>query len=302
MIHRARAGHDLDSQELPMPLDRSWFTEICEPQASALSLRVTSQLHEEQSAQHRIEVYASEQFGRILVVDGRITLSERFQFIYQEMMSHPALYSHAAPARVAILGGAGCGTLYEVLKHPQVRTAVQVTADERIASVAAEFFPSLCDREDETRAAIVPGPPLSWLEAAPDRSLDVLIVDDRAPADAPDAAEQVSLYSEARRVLASEGLLVLQSGSPLYDARTTLRPQYDALRAAGYLDMLAFGFPHCLWPSGWWSATVACTDLPVTFAREPAAEEEPVQTRYYNSAIHRTASATPNYLAQVLLG
>ena len=43
-------------------------------------------------------------------------VSERDEFIYHEMVSHPVLFSHADPRRVVIVGGGDCGTLREVLR------------------------------------------------------------------------------------------------------------------------------------------------------------------------------------------
>jgi len=66
-----------------------------------------------------------------MVIDGCIMLSPTENFLYHEMMSHPALFTHPAPRRVCIIGGGDCGTLREVLKHPEVEQVTQVDIDER---------------------------------------------------------------------------------------------------------------------------------------------------------------------------
>src|SRR3546814_7839207 len=47
----------------------------------------------------------------------------RSNFLYHEMMSHPALFTHADPKQVVVIGGGDCGTLREVLRHPGVESA-----------------------------------------------------------------------------------------------------------------------------------------------------------------------------------
>ena len=63
---------------------------------------------------------------------------ENDNVIFYEMMTHPALFSHPRPARVAILGDEADGILSEVLKHSSVTDVWCVTknnisvADSRV--------------------------------------------------------------------------------------------------------------------------------------------------------------------------
>jgi spermidine synthase len=49
-----------------------------------------------------------------------LELNERTQIIFREMMSHPALFTHEAPKKIAILGDTDNHILQEVLKHPHI--------------------------------------------------------------------------------------------------------------------------------------------------------------------------------------
>ena len=120
-----------------MTLDNEWFSEIDESQGSAFSLKVKEKLHELQSPFQRVEVYATESFGNLMVIDGFIMLSDRDNFIYHEMLAHPALFTHPDPRRVLIIGGGDCGTLREVLKHSNVDEVTQVDIDEAVTAAAA---------------------------------------------------------------------------------------------------------------------------------------------------------------------
>src|SRR5262245_1668951 len=124
-----------------MTLDKDWYTEQWAGQGSAISLKIKKKLHEEQSSYQRIEIYETETFGRLMTLDGLVMVTGRDNFIYHEMMAHPALFTHPEPKRVLIIGGGDCGTLREVLKHEQVTMAEQVELDERVTRVAEKFFP-----------------------------------------------------------------------------------------------------------------------------------------------------------------
>ncbi|HHL45463.1 MAG TPA: polyamine aminopropyltransferase, partial [Gammaproteobacteria bacterium] len=83
-----------------MALNDDWFTEICTESGSAFSLKVKEKLHQEQTPFQRIEIYETERFGTLMVIDGFIMLSDYDNFLYHEMMSHPALFTHPDPKQV----------------------------------------------------------------------------------------------------------------------------------------------------------------------------------------------------------
>ena len=134
-----------------MPLDETWYTEQWAGQGSAISLKLRDKVHDEQSPYQRVEIRETETFGTLMTLDGLVMVTDRDNFVYHEMMSHPALFTHPDPKRVLIVGGGDCGTLHEVLKHPGVELAEQVELDERVTRVAEKFFPS-CASPIMTRA------------------------------------------------------------------------------------------------------------------------------------------------------
>lgn len=99
-------------------LNDGWFTEVFQDQGTAFSLQVKKKLHEEQTEFQKLEIWETETFGNLMVLDGCVMLTTRDNFLYHEMMTHPALFTHKDPKKVVIVGGGDCGTLKEVLKHP----------------------------------------------------------------------------------------------------------------------------------------------------------------------------------------
>ncbi|HEU4670439.1 MAG TPA: polyamine aminopropyltransferase, partial [Dyella sp.] len=107
----------------------SWFTEAHQASGSSIGYRVEKQLHAEKTPFQTIEIYQTTDWGNLMVIDGCVMLTSRDNFLYHEMMTHPALFTHARAKRVVIIGGGDCGTLREVLKHEEVESAVQVEID-----------------------------------------------------------------------------------------------------------------------------------------------------------------------------
>jgi len=87
-----------------MKLDHSWFTEIAADEGLALSLAGARRLHFERTPWQTIEVYETDTFGTLLVLDGCVMLTDRDHHFYHEMLAHPALFSHPAPRRAKVPG------------------------------------------------------------------------------------------------------------------------------------------------------------------------------------------------------
>ena len=282
-----------------MPLDETWYTEQWAGQGAAISLKLRDKVHDEQSPYQRIEIYETETFGTLMTLDGLVMVTDRDNFVYHEMMSHPALFTHPDPKRVLIVGGGDCGTLHEVLKHPSVELAEQVELDERVTRVAEKFFPELCESNHDPRARLHFADGIEWVAQAAPGSYDVIVIDSTDPVGPAAGLFSESFYKNCQRALGARGVVVGQSESPLFHAELIVSVQ-RSLRAAGFRDVATLHFPQCTYPSGWWSATLACKDGAATEFRQQAAAARTFPTRYYNAAIHTAALAAPEFLARQL--
>lgn len=276
---------------------KHWFTEVVDSEGSAFSLRVRAKLHEERSPYQTIGIFETEHFGNLMVIDGCTMLSSRDNFLYHEMLVHPVLCTHPEPRRVCIIGGGDCGTLREVLRHDDVEEAVQIDIDERVTRLAERYFPELTAANDDPRAMLLFADGVHWIETAAPGTLDVIIVDSTDPVGPAKGLFSAAFYRSCRAALADGGLLVQQSESPLYHL-DIIRGIYRDLRAAGFGRPETLSFPQPIYPSGWWSVTMARKDGPLPAPREPVAD---LSTRYYNAAIHKAALAKPELLRLALM-
>ena len=282
-----------------MSLDDTWFTEQHLDAGAAFSLKIKQKLHEEQSPYQKIEIYETEQFGNLMVIDGCTMVSTRDNFIYHEMMSHPVLYTHPDPKRVLIIGGGDCGTLKEVLKHDKVEVVHQIDIDERVTRLSEIYFPELCESNDDPRADLMFIDGIKWVNDAAENSYDVIIIDSTDPVGPAEGLFSRKFYKECFRILGDNGLLIQQSESPLYHMHI-LREMHDEMKAANFIDTMTLFFPQCIYPSGWWSATMACKDNVLSGFREEDSENKTFDTLYYNAAIHRAAMVAPEYFYKTL--
>lgn len=278
-----------------MALDETWYTEQWAEQGAAISLKIREKLHDEQSPYQRIEIYETETFGTLMTLDGLVMVTDRDNFIYHEMMSHPALFTHPNPKRVLIIGGGDCGTLNEVLKHSTVELAEQVELDERVTRVAEKFFPELCASNKDPRARLHFADGIDWVARAAEQSYDVIVIDSTDPVGPAAGLFSEPFYRNCWRALRPAGIVVGQSESPLFHA-DLIRSVQRTLRTAGFRDVATLTFPQCTYPSGWWSATLASKDASLAAFRERDAAAKQFATRYYSDAVHRGARAAPQFL------
>ena len=279
-----------------MALDQSWFTEANEDTGLAFSLKAT-RLHEEQTPYQKIEIYDTATFGKLMVIDGCVMLTSRDNFLYHEMMTHPALFTHADPKRVVIIGGGDCGTLREVLRHPEVAEAWQVEIDERVTRLAEDYFPELCDANDDPRANFFFGDGVQWMKDQAEGSVDVVIVDSTDPIGPAEGLFAEPFYRDCFRALGEGGILVQQSESPLLHLEL-LQKMRAGMAAAGFVAMQTLPYPQPVYPSGWWSATLAGKDGGVDTFRDADAANKPFPTIYYNADMHRAALAQPEFMKE----
>lgn len=282
-----------------MTIDENWFTEADAATGTALSLRLGEHVHSEQTPFQRIDIYRTDTFGYLMTIDGCTMVSTRDNFLYHEMLTHPALNAHPAPKRVVIVGGGDCGTLNEVLKHPEVASAVQVEIDERVTRLAEEYFPELCARNSDPRAELFFGDGIQWMKDVEENSVDLVIIDSTDPVGIAEGLFGRRFYDDVLRALAPDGLLIQQSESPLLHS-DLIRDMHVAMREAGFAQTHLLHFPQPIYPSGWWSATMACVSPKPMEERLDERVIAKLETRYYNAAIHRAAFAMPNYLREII--
>jgi spermidine synthase len=275
-----------------------WLHETFDPTGSSIGYRVTRKLDEVQSPFQKIEIWESTDWGNLMLIDGAMMLTTRDNFFYHEMMSHPALFTHAAPKRVVIIGGGDCGTLREVLRHPGVERAVQCDIDEQVTRMAEKHFPELCESNGDPRAELLFDDGIAYMAGLDAGSVDVVIVDSTDPVGPAEGLFNRAFYESCFRALGDDGILVQQSESPLA-LLDLIREMRGEMAKAGFSAFQTLPFPQPCYPTGWWSCTLARKSGGFGF-READARARPFHTRYYSADIHTGAATLPPFVEEAL--
>ncbi|NDY94284.1 polyamine aminopropyltransferase [Wenzhouxiangella limi] len=274
-----------------LPANEKWFTEVCKEAGSAISWGIDAHLAHETTDFQTIDVYRTTQWGNLMVIDGFVMLTSRDNFLYHEMLTHPALFSHPDPKQVVIIGGGDCGTLREVLGHQGVESVTQVEIDEQVTRLAEQHFPELCERNGDPRARLMFDDGLAYIKSIAAGSVDVIIVDSTDPIGPAEGLFGPGFIADCFAALAPGGILVQQSESPLLHQKLIGGIRAN-MEQAGFDDIRTLGFPQPCYPSGWWSATQARKGGTIEAVSPERFAASGIQTRYFNPGVHVGALAT----------
>ena len=278
--------------------ETTWLHEQFAPSGSAIGFRVRGKRDEVQSPFQKIEIYESTDWGNVMLIDGAMMVTTRDNFLYHEMMSHPALFTHAAPKTVVIIGGGDCGTLREVLRHPGVEKAVQCDIDEQVTRMAEKYFPELCESNGDPRAEILFDDGIAYMANCAPGSVDIVIVDSTDPVGPAEGLFNKAFFASCHRALKDDGILVQQSESPLV-LLDLIREMRAEMGKAGFTTFQTLPFPQPCYPTGWWSCTLARKGGDFAF-RDADARAKAFDTRYYSADIHAAAQVLPPFVAAAL--
>lgn len=280
------------------------FTEYWD-QNSGLTFGIQNLLFSQPSEFQQVDVVQTDAFGRLMLLDGLVMVTDRDEFVYHEMISHPALCVHPNPKRVLVIGGGDGGTVREILRHPGIEHVDLVEIDGVVIDAAKQFFPAVASALfGHPKLSVHVADGLAFTKDAPAGSYDIILVDSTDPVGFAEGLFGEAFYTDARRALAPGGILVGQMESPFDTAFQ--RDITDAHRILGGL------FPHVApylahiptYPMGTWSFVMASLDRHPVRDFDPAAAEARLapfaqDLQYYNPDLHFGAFALPNFVKRL---
>jgi spermidine synthase len=153
-----------------------------------------------------------------LYLDGDLQFSSLDEHRYHESLVHPAMA--ADHQRVLVLGGGDGLALREVLRYPDVEHVTLVDLDAAVVELA-RTDDWLSERNqgafDDDRVEVITADAFTWARDHRSLPFDVVVVD-LPDADSMETAKlyTVEFYGLVDRLLASDGRMVVQAGSPFF--------------------------------------------------------------------------------------
>ena len=126
-----------------------WYTEEHSKDVR-FSIKVNKQIYTKESKFQRIDILESEEFGKILTLDGLIMVTEKDEFIYHEMITHIPMAVNLNIKKVLVIGGGDGGCVRELTRYKTIEEIHMVEIDEEVVKACKEFIPkTACKLNDE---------------------------------------------------------------------------------------------------------------------------------------------------------
>ncbi|MGY6769265.1 polyamine aminopropyltransferase [Komagataeibacter xylinus] len=284
-------------------MSREWISEGLY-QGWRQELSVDKLLARTKSQFQDIAVFENVDLGRVLMLDGVVQITERDEFVYQEMLTHVPLLEHGDAKRVLIIGAGDGGVLRRVLEHRTVEKAVMVEIDGEVIELSKKFLPAIAgDAWNDPRAEVIVGDGIEYVTNAPDGSFDVIIVDSTDPIGVGEVLFTDSFYKHCARILTANGIIVNQCGVPFMQA-DELRDT-SARRAQFFDHVSAYVAAVPTYVGGFMTLGVAAKGtVPgrhgADVIRARAEKAGIANTRYWTPEMHVASFVLPPYIAQNL--
>jgi spermidine synthase len=271
-----------------------WYTEKQTPNVG-ITCKTTRSLVTEKTEFQDLAIIDTEQFGRMLVLDGMVQTTVADEFVYHEMITHVPLNTHPDPQKVLVIGGGDGGTIREVIKHPKVRKAVLVEIDRRVVELSKEYLPEISCGLNDPRVEVIIDDGIKHVADNPD-TYDIILVDSTEPVGPAVQLFSADFYRSIFRALKADGLFVAQTESPFYND-DLIRQVYRSI--AGIFPVTRLYLASVpTYPSGLWSFTMGSKKHDPEQAATEGVPAYP--TRYYNAGVHQGCFKLPQFVAGLL--
>lgn len=263
-----------------------WYAEMHTPNVK-LSFRIKEEIAHVKSKYQDIHIMDTYEFGKLLVIDGTVQLTERDEFIYHEMIVHPPMLTHPNPKRVLIIGGGDGGAAREALKHNPERIDV-VEIDEEVINLSRKYLPQISSGYKDPRVHIHILNGIEFIKKA--ENYDVIIIDSTDPVGPAKGLFEEDFYMNLKKSLSSNGVISQQCGSPFYHPEEVCGVYKILNKMFNYVKIYLAYIPT--YPSGMWSFIMA-SDEELRRRRKIV-----FSTKYYNDSIYESSMALPNFIRE----
>ncbi len=258
-------------------------------------------LYEKKTRYQNMKIYSTARFGRMLTLDGAIQTTEKDEFIYHEMLTHPVLLIHPNPKKVLVIGGGDGGAVREILKH-RVEKVYLVEIDKEVVDISKRYLKKICGNAfSDKRVKLIVDDGARFIQKTKEK-FDIVIVDSPDPIGPAKILFSKKFYTNIYSVLNSKGIMIRQSGSTVLQ-KEELRTNYKILsKIFPYVSVQIAAIPTYI--GGFFSLLAASKSINLYDFDIEKVEKKikkiKLTTNYYNSHIHMGSLLLPTYIRRLI--
>jgi spermidine synthase len=230
-----------------------------------------------------ITVIKNPYYGRMLILDDVVQITERDEFFYHEMLTHVVMHAQKAPKNVVVIGGGDGGVVREVLKHKTVEKVFFIEIDEAVINVSRKFFPSVSSGIDDPRVEIKIMDGADFVAKRKSSDIDAVIIDSTDIIGFARSLFTDDFFSSVRACLTEHGMFVTHTESLHFHKDMVIEIQEVLKKVFPVVDL--YTAPIATYPGNWWAFAVG--------SKGPSPREIrhvcDIDTKYYSDEIHQQA-------------
>ena len=276
-----------------------WFSEFHAPDVKH-SIRVDRHLYSHKSEYQQIDIFDTPEFGRVLTLDGNVMLTERDEFIYDEMITHVPMAVHPHVKDVLVIGAGDGGVVKELARYESIRRIDLVEMDEQVIEACRTYLPENACRLDDPRVHIFYDNALRYIRRCKDQ-YDLIIVDSTDPFGPSEGYFTREFYGICYNALHEDGIMVNQQGSPFYkhDAEEIQRCHKRIVSTFPVSRVYQAHIPT--YAAGYWLFGFASKKYhPIDDFNAEKWRSLNLDTKYYTTRLHIGAFYLPAFLEKML--
>lgn len=267
-----------------------WFTEK-QTESFGITAKIRETYVNEQTPFQHLVMLDTEEFGRMLVLDGMVMTTVKDEFVYHEMVAHPALATHPNPKKVLVVGGGDGGVIREIMKHSSVEKAVLVDIDGRVIEYSKKYLPEIACELDNPRVEVQVNDGYMHILNSKNE-YDVIMVDSTEPVGPAAPLFERGFYQGIYDALKDDGLFVAQTDNPWFKADLIQKVSRDVKEIFPIVRVYAANIPT--YPSGMWTFTMGSKKHDPLKVEEASIPE--METKYYSPRLHHAAFVLPKFV------
>jgi len=274
-----------------------WIEEKLEiNKGRTLKIKITKSLEKVKSKFQEIEVVDSDAFGKILLINGIIMVTESDEFCYHEMIAHVPLCVHPKAQKVLVIGGGDGGTVREILKHDNIKEIEICEIDEKVIEVSKKHFPYLANSFDDPKVKIFCEDGNKFIKAHKNE-YDIIIVDSSDPIGPAEVLFRREFYEAMYQALKHDGIVVTQAESFFYH-RKIIKSLFSFIKKIYPISEYYYTLVPT-YPSGV-IGFMFCSKKyhPINDFNETEALKL-TDLKYYNKEVHKASFALPNFVYHI---
>ena len=189
--------------------------------ALSMSVETSSHLAHVDSRFQAIDVYETPAFGRVLLLDGHIQLTELDERAYHECLVRIPMLNLTRARRVLVVGGGDGGAVRELCRFPSLTAIDMVEIDQSVIDVCREHLPSVSSGAfEDSRVTVHVADAFNFVKTV-EGAYDLVVLDstDTYEGETGELSEALftqEFYADVSRALAPGGYVVTQADNPVF--------------------------------------------------------------------------------------